>query len=80
MSYRNLKMHPADYDRLRCIMLDTTLKDARSERQRWDALNAAVDTNMDTRRFVYNTLYSYLSDAHIDSALRQIVAGSAITC
>lgn len=72
-----LRMTPADYEQLQVFMLDTSLEYAETERQRWDALNAACDANPDVRTLLCR-LYNYLTDAHIDSALRHIVAGSAI--
>ncbi len=72
-----LRMTPEDYERLRLFMIDTALKHATTVRQRWDALNRACDTNPDVRTLLCK-FYNYLNDEHIDSALRHIVAGSAI--
>ena len=85
----NLKMKPEHYAALKaaCEEILANTPNARAEyagkglsprRFHWDVLYAAVirDPNGVTyngSRWVCDVLYAYLSDAHIDSALRRIL-------
>lgn len=72
-----MKMRPEHLDTLRDIIapLDTPERRAdyvkqglSSKRYRWDLLYAARVSN-----WICSTLYPYLNDSHIDTALRSIV-------
>lgn len=73
----NPKIRHEDYERLRVALLGPRIGDAKTERQRWDAFNAAQDADPDFHAFVVS-LYRYLDDSHIDTALRKIAAGCAL--
>jgi hypothetical protein len=45
-----------------------------SERWRWDLLHRAQRLGFLPERFVIDTLYPYVNDNHIDTALRRITA------
>jgi hypothetical protein len=73
----NPKILPADYERIRLALLGAAIGDAKTERQRWDVFNDKQDADPDFRAFVVS-LYRYLDDSHIDTALRKIARGCAL--
>ena len=63
-----MKIKPDDYERLEMAILATFASRIITRRQRWNCFHAACyqSVGLSTR------LYAYLTDEHIDSALRSI--------
>lgn len=64
--FQALKDHPFDASEYRAAGLS-------AKRYRWDVYNRATINGEPSYRFTCDTLYPYLDDTHIDSALRAIL-------
>ena len=87
-----MKMKPEHYATLRDAFAgiadrikahrDTVIAEGRAKdvekRVRWDAFRVLGHTSALPERFLIGTLYAYLDDTHIDTALRAVMRELAI--
>ena len=78
-----MKMKPEDYEGLKVAVLSSHVYPLRekyekaglsAKRWQWDCLHTAWNDQVDKYKF-FDTVYQYLNDSHIDTALRNICKG-----
>lgn len=75
-----MKIYPGHFDRLSATCSEVMVahfiypRQIKTERQRWVLFHLACERN----RGLLDTLYEYLNDDHIDTALRKIVSGKPL--